>query len=290
MGGTATIVLVGASERLLESTTRLVLRCEELWSRFIPTSDVSALNWSEGAAVVVDALTARLLAAMRDGMQLTGGDYDPTLLPLLLQTGYTTSAVDPTRVTTLPDSALAPGRLSDAVIDGMTVTLPCGTTVDPGGIGKGLAADLACEFAIAGGAWGVMVELGGDIVVAGSAPEGDSWRLGVENPFDTSRYSAYVRLGRGALVTSSQRKRRFDTAGQRRHHLLDPRAGGSARTAVQTVSVIATTGARAEALTKPGFLRDTADYLAWLPEMGAAGLVIDESGLALASGNWERYA
>jgi thiamine biosynthesis lipoprotein len=53
--------------------------------------------------------------------------------------------------------------------------------------------------------------------------------------------------------------------------------------------VIASTGARAETLTKPGFLRDTIAYLEWLPTVGAAGLVIDDEGVAVASGNWETY-
>jgi thiamine biosynthesis lipoprotein len=239
--------------------------------------------------VDVDPLTVRLIRSMIDGFEATQGDYDPTLLPQLLAEGYATSVIDSSRVTTLPESARAPGRLTDTTIDGTRVTLAPGTTLDPGGVGKGLAADLVCELAIARGAEGVVAELGGDIVVAGRSPEGSGWSLGVEDPFEPSRYSALVRVGRGALVTSSQRKRRFDRDGQAHHHLLDPRSGASARTPVQTVSVIAATGARAEALTKPGFLRDTTEYLSWLPTIGAAGLVIDDSGVALASGNWERY-
>jgi thiamine biosynthesis lipoprotein len=58
---------------------------------------------------------------------------------------------------------------------------------------------------------------------------------------------------------------------------------------VQTVSVIATSGARAETLTKPGFVRPPSEYLAWLPTVGAAGLVIDESGAVTVSENWENY-
>ncbi|MEB0264670.1 hypothetical protein, partial [Cryobacterium sp. 10I5] len=69
-----------------------------------------------------------------------------------------------------------------------------------------------------------------------------------------------------------------------------PRTHDSAATRVQTVSVIAATGARAEVLAKPGFLRPTADYLAWLPTVGAAGLIIDDTGLVSTSTNWEHYA
>jgi thiamine biosynthesis lipoprotein len=290
MGGTATILIVGGTSSLLDEAEKLVQDCEGRWSRFLDSSEVSQLNWAEGAPVVVDPTTIRLIRSMIDGYVATSGDYDPTLLPALVAAGYAASRVDPTRATNLPDSVRAPGDLLGVVIAESTVTLPFGTTLDAGGIGKGLAADLVCELVMSAGAWGVMAELGGDIVVSGESPEGIGWSLGVENPFDVGHYSALLRLRRGALVTSSQRKRRFVHDGRVQHHLLNAVTGLSAATDVQTVSVIADTGARAEALTKPGFLRDTKDYLGWLPSMNAAGLVIDASGVALASANWGQYA
>ncbi|MHB1172333.1 MAG: FAD:protein FMN transferase [Lacisediminihabitans sp.] len=290
MGGHATITLVGASTVLLDAAFAIAERCEALWSRFITTSDITRLNWAEGQPTTVDPLTVYLIEAMRDGSVLTDGDYDPTLLPDVLAAGYAASTVDSSRITTLPASAVAPGSTRGIAIDGQTVTLPLGTTLDPGGIGKGLAADLVCGFALAEGAWGVMAELGGDVVVAGQAPDGVAWRLGVENPFDPSQHSAVVRLARGSIVTSSQRKRRWATETGDRHHLINPHTHMSAQTNIQTVSVIASSGARAETLTKPGFLRDTAEYLAWLPSVGAAGIVIDELGAMTASENWTRYS
>ncbi|TFD54088.1 FAD:protein FMN transferase [Cryobacterium frigoriphilum] len=289
MGGGATITLVGASADLLDACFTLADRCEHRWSRFWPDSDISRLNWAEGRPIEVDALTVRLLDSMRDAGRLTAGAYDPTLLPLLLQTGYTASAVDPARITRLPTSARAPGNLAGIESRDGVVFMPIGTTLDPGGIGKGLTADLVCEFALDAGAWGVMAEIGGDIAVAGTAPDGAAWRLGVENPFDLSERSAVVRLSQGALATSSQRKKRFGTGPGDRHHLLDPARLASAATRIQTVSVIASCGARAEALTKPGFLRSPDDYLAWLPTIGAAGLLIDDAGAQMASENWNLY-
>ncbi len=290
MGGHASITLVGGTPAMLDAAFALAERCEALWSRFIDDSDISRLNWAEARPTAVDPLTVRLIQAMRDGWSLTEADYDPTLLPDLLTAGYATSAVDPSRTTVLPASAIAPGRLAGIVVDEQHITLPLGTTLDPGGIGKGLAADLVCEFAMTAGAWGVMAELGGDIVVAGQAPEGTGWRLGVQDPFDPSRHTAIVRLAQGAVVTSSQRKRRWTTGGAEHHHLIDPHTHTSARSRVQAVTVIASCGARAEVLTKPAFLRDTVDYLAWLPEVGAAGLVIDESGTTTTSENWDSYS
>jgi FAD:protein FMN transferase len=289
MGTTATVVLVGGSDRLLDAAVELVRDLEQKWSRFLESSDIWNLNWSEGRPTVVSAETIRLIQVMLDGVDLTAGDFDPTLLPGLLDSGYAASIVDPARVTTLPASAVAPGSPSSIRWEGSTMIVPRGTTLDPGGAGKGLAADMVCELAMASGAWGVMADIGGDIVVEGRAPDGVAWRLGVQDPFSPEKHYAIVRLARGAVATSSQRKRRFETESGERHHLIDPASSGSATTTVQAVTVIAATGARAEILTKPGFLRETSDYLQWLPTVGGAGLVIDETGVVSTSTNWERY-
>jgi len=289
MGSRATIIIVGGSEQLMDGAVALLTRCETAWTRFEPSSDISRLNWAEGAAVEVDPLTITLLERMAEGSRLTSGDFDPTLLPDVLTAGYVASTVDATRTTSLPQSAVAPGNLAGIHVSGSRVTMPVGTTLDAGGIGKGLAADLVCEYVLSAGGWGVMSEIGGDIVVDGEAPDGVAWRLGVEDPNDSSEHRSIIRLGSGALVTSSQRKKRFANLAGETHHLIDPTTHTSAATTVQTVSVIATSGARAETLTKPGFVRPTSDYLAWLPTVGAAGFIIDGSGAAIYSENWEHY-
>lgn len=290
MGGHATITLVGGGEDLVARCFALADHLEARWSRFLPTSDISRLNWAEGASVEVDPVTVQLISAMREASELSDGDFDPTLLPELIASGYAASVVAPDLVTTLPASASAPGRLASLTLDGSSVRMPVGTTLDPGGIGKGLAADIICEFGLAEGAWGIMAEISGDIVVAGRAPDAVAWLLGVEDPFDTSRHHTTVRIARGAIVTSSQRKRRFDTAAGVRHHLIDPRTGASALTDIQAVTVIAATGVRAEAISKSGFLRPVEEYLAWLPQVGAAALLVDSAGRQHVSANWGRYA
>lgn len=289
MGGHGTITLVGASEALMTRAWDVAFQCEKRWTRFSPDSDISRLNQAEGSPVEVDPATFRLISAMRVGHDITLGAFDPTLLVDELKAGYGSSVVDSTRTTTLPASAVSPGNLAGIRLADTTITLPLGTVLDAGGIGKGLAADLVCEFALAEGAWGVMAEFGGDVVVAGQAPDGVAWRLGIEDPFDTQKHAAVIRLSQGAIVTSSQRKRRFGAEGDQTHHLIDPATHASAKTNVQTVTVIAATGARAEALTKRGFLQDTSRYLQWLPTVGAAGMVIDDAGVEMTSENWMRY-
>ena len=288
MGGTGAIVLVGGTDELLDECFALADRCEALWSRFLPDSDISRLNWANGRPIPVDPLTTRLLISMRKGADLTSGDFNPTVLPDLIEAGYAASTVEPSRVTTLAEGARTASRLELTVTDD-AASVPRGTALDPGGIGKGLAADIVVEFALAQGAWGALAEFGGDVVADGEAPTTDGWTVAVENAGDDTEAPFTMRLARGAIVTSSQVRRRWTLGDRTRHHLIDPRTGGSAATRVQTATVIAATGARAEVLAKSAFLREPADYLNWLPTVGAAALLLCDGGELIESENWGTY-
>ena len=290
MGGHGTISLVGGNPELLDECWALADTCEQLWSRFIPDSDISRINWSEGQPVRIAPLTRQLIAAMISGHTLTEGGYDPTLLPDVINAGYSTSAVDPTRSTALPASASAPGHLEGIRFSDDHVIVPTGTTLDPGGIAKGFTADLVSQFALDKGAYGAMAEIGGDIVVLGDAPDGVAWRLGVEDPFTPEAHASVVRLQRGAVATSSQLKRRFGDGDTSTHHLINPVTHSSASTEAQTVTVIAASGSRAEVLTKRGFVDKPEEFLAWLPSVGGAGLIIFADGSQQVSANWSNYA
>jgi thiamine biosynthesis lipoprotein len=285
MGGEAVITVVGGSRKLLDDAFSVAEACDAAWSRFRGDSEIGILNHSAGQRTVVSPLTVALVAEMIEGFTLTSGEFNPTLLPAVFAVGYEKSLVREGHVTELPTHARVFDSLEGIVITSDSVQLPAGMTLDSGGIGKGFAADLIVAAVMNSGARGVMVSMSGDIVVSGESPDPGGWRLGVENPFDESQHVEIVRLTEGAVVTSSQRKNRFE----RGHHLIDPVTRRSAQTTVQTVSVIAKTGARAEVLAKSGFLRKTADYLKWLPVVGAAGLVIEADGRRFESPNWASY-
>lgn len=291
MGGRARTLVVGAPQGSAERAETIARSLEERWSRFRDDSDISLLNSAQGSPVTVARSTVDLIAAMTAAWRETDRDYDPTLLPALLATGYQHSWGDPHRATRVPVTARSRRSLDEIVIDGLTVTLAVGTTLDPGGIGKGLAADMIAAALIESGAWGCLVDVGGDIRVRGQAPDGVAWRVGVEDPFDTTQHRTIVRLRDGGVATSSQLKRRWTEGdGQDAHHIIDPRTGRSAATPAQTVTVLAASAARAEALTKPGFVRPADEYLEWLPTRGAAGLIIDDHGRESVTSNWSDYA
>lgn len=289
MGAHATVTIVGGGSGVMDAVLRELERLEELWSRFVPGSDLSRLNLADGAPVRVDPATVGLLHVMGEAMAETGGAFDPTLLPALVDAGYAVSMVDPAHSTTLPPTARAGGAFGDTVIDGFEVTLPHGLTLDAGGIGKGYAADRLASLARVRGAAGAMVEIAGDLVVFGEAPQPGGWVIGIEDPREPARHLTTVRLADGAVATSGTRKRRWVQDGAERHHLIDPRTGASARDDIDAVTVIAGSGARAEALAKYAFVHPIGDTLAWLPTRNAAGLIVTADGGVHATATWEDF-
>ena len=285
MGGEAVITIVGGSQAMMDDAFAVAERCEADWSRFRSDSEISRINHLAPAAVEVGPLTVALVAEMIEGFVLTDGDFNPTLLPSLLSVGYVESELQPALRTDRDARKRLFTSLDGIRLEEESVSIPDEMSLDPGGIGKGLAADLIAGALLLSGASGAMVSFSGDIVVAGEAPDGKAWRIGIENPFTLDGHVGVIGLSEGAVVTSSQRKRRF--AGG--HHLSDPRTGSSAASRVQTATIIARTGVRAEVLAKSAFLREPEALLEWLPTVEAAGLLILDDGLELQSDNWSDY-
>ncbi|MDP4586177.1 MAG: FAD:protein FMN transferase [Microbacteriaceae bacterium] len=288
MGTVANLVVVGGTEDLLDELERTAFHLQSLWSRFVGDSDITRLNNAEGAPVTVNPLTSKLVTEMLAARMVTDGEYDPTILPKLVAEGYAVSRVDPSQATTLPASARWPIDPTGTVIEGNVVTLPLGVTLDSGGIGKGIAADILTTMAIERGALGALVEMGGDVRIGGTPPDGTHWRIGIEDPYVEARSIARVNLVDGAVATSSTLKRVWDKNGKSVNHLIDVHTGESMTTNVVTVSVIAVSAGIAEVITKAGFTRR--DFLEWAPTLGAAAFVVYRDGTTAQSVNWKDYS
>lgn len=288
MGTTAHIVLVAGTDAMLDDLVESAQFLHDKWSRFVDSSDVSRINNSEGEPTEVDPVTVALVMEMLAARRLTDGAYDPTILPRLLAEGYTHSRVNPSLVTTLPASARWPVDTAGTTVSGNTITLPMGMTLDPGGIGKGFAADILVTRAHELGALGALVEIGGDLRISGTAPDGVNWHIGIEDPLNPRQHCARVNLVDGAVATSSTLIRTWEHDGSSRHHLIDSETGQSIESDVVSVSVIAVSAAIAEVVAKCGFLRT--DFLDWAPSLGTAALVVHRDGSMSESDNWKDYA
>lgn len=237
--GAETVLALGSVEREFE-------RLEDLLSRFRPDSELSRLN-AAGEIVAGDDLVAVVELALA-ARERTRGRFDPTVHDALVAAGYDRSwellaSRDPA-APSLPGRASTGGRV---LIRGRRITLEPGTRLDLGGIGKGYAVDRSVVLLAPLGP--CLVNAGGDLAVAG-VPESGVWPVAVETPAG----SLTLGVTEGALATSGRDRRRWQTGGVERHHLIDPATGEPAETDLLTVTVAAATAVEAEVEAKVLFL------------------------------------
>ena len=282
MGTDVHVAVVGGGPNLLQVAEQRIRDLERRWSRVLDTSEISALNGNPGRPVIVSADTFTLVARAVAAWHATGGRFDPTVGPALAAHGYDRDFTDVARATSTAAFSIAPvpGPAGIDLLTGVNaITLPVGVTVDPGGIGKGLAADLTAHLLLASGAEGALVNLGGDLRALGRAPSRDGWAVTVDDPIRAGRELLRLAMPEGAVATSSRLRRRWQTTAGEAHHLIDPSTGRPAQTDVVAVTVVAGEAWWAEALTKALFLS------------GAAGLhEIDDLHAVVVTADGLRHA
>jgi thiamine biosynthesis lipoprotein len=277
MGTFAHVVVVGGRPGLDAAAAARIADLERRWSRFLPDSEVSTLNRLAGDAVAVSADTRLLVARAVEGWRLSGGAFDPTVLGPVIRAGYDRTFHDVHAAPADGRSALDMGA-AGIEVGGGTVRLPAGTGFDPGGIGKGLAADLVADELLAAGAAGACVNLGGDVRVAGCGPDGGTWTVAVEHEWAETPV-ALLGLADGAVATSTTLRRRWHPPGQAvRHHLIDPQTGLPSGTDVTLSAVVAAAAWVAEVLAKAVLLRGAATAFDILGGTGTEGLMVDTAG------------
>jgi thiamine biosynthesis lipoprotein len=246
--GTTGLVSVVGDGALVEHGIARIQDLARRWTRFDQDSELSKLRAACGRPVAVSPDTFQLVAAACAASRITNGLFDPTVLDAMIANGYDRTFADlgeRTTPTALPRPA--PG------IDGVhldrvanTVMLACGVGIDPGGIGKGLAADIVADELIQLGARGVLVDIGGDISCRGEGPQDGRWVVDVAHPFRDEPI-LHLALTDVAIATSSCLRRRWGPESSL-HHIVDPRTGRPTATRLVMAAVIDAEAWRAEAL------------------------------------------
>jgi FAD:protein FMN transferase len=253
-------------------------------TRFDPASPLMKANAAPGRWSQVPALCFAALQEAFRAYVLTGGRFDPRVLPDLVRLGYgrSMSAGVPLQVDAphawegrAPLPLWSPGfRVETSEV--LLGALP----IDLGGIGKGLAVRW-CSEQLRQGSDGVvdyLVEAGGDCFCAGQAPEGGPWRIGVEDPTGGSQPVAVLELTDLACATSSVRLRHWQAGGRVVHHIVDPRTGLPGGRGLLSVTVVDGDAATAEVWSKTLFLHGSDAIERAVTAQGVAALWVDDKG------------
>lgn len=286
--GTTAQIVVAAGEAL--DGARIALedeldRIDAACSRFRDDSELSEVNrragrWTDVSPAFEEALRVAIRAA-----RATDGIVDPTLGKCLETLGYDHdfAAIDhaPATPVEAPHAdwraiELSPGR----------VRIPRDVKLDLGATAKALVADRAAARAFRETGSPTLVNLGGDISVAGSAPSG-GWlvRIADDHRAPDQQDDPRVLIVDGGLASSSTTVRRWRRGAGEAHHIIDPATGESARVVWRTVSVAARTCVGANtASTASIVLGERA--LAWLAGLRLPARLVRSDGRIVTVGSW----
>lgn len=214
-------------------------------SRFNRRDDQS--KWTE-----ISRPLHEVLATAKEVSELTGGAFDVTVGPVVNLWGFGPDA-RPEHVPTEDElsSLLAVIGYDKLELKAEPPALRASPNqyIDLSAIAKGYGVDAVARFLQSEGVSAFLVEIGGEVRVAGRKPGGDAWRLAIEQPVSQQRQiNRVVALEDQAMATSGDYRNYYESEGQRFSHTINPKSGKPIRHNLASVTVIAEDCMTADAL------------------------------------------
>ncbi|HET8710447.1 MAG TPA: FAD:protein FMN transferase, partial [Spongiibacteraceae bacterium] len=113
-------------------------------------------------------------------------------------------------------------------------------TIDVNGIAQGYSVDQVADVLTAAGCSDYLVELGGELRLAGHNPQQKLWRIGIEKPVDGFGGAQQALRATGiGVTTAGDYHDYFEKDGVRYSHTIDPRTGRPIAHKLASVTVVA---------------------------------------------------
>jgi thiamine biosynthesis lipoprotein len=249
--GNDPVRLRAAGEEALDEIDRL----EAALSLYRPTSEIAEVNRrAANGPVRVSPETFRLLQRAAELSRFTEGAFDITIAPLVRAWGFMGGEGQPADPSELTSARECVG-MNLVELDPSCSSVrfkKVGVMLDLGAIGKGYAVDRAAETLRELGVRSALIQGGTSTVLAMGTPnDAPSWKIAVEYPRASSdappRLLAEIELHDESLSTSAVWGKAFTEGGKLYGHVLDPRTGQPAQTAL-LATVVARSAADSDAL------------------------------------------
>lgn len=188
-----------------------------------------------------------------DVAKSTNGDFDPTVLPLVILWGFGPGE----HHDRVPDDAEIAAlkkhigyrylELDNAKDLRARKTQPI--KIDLSGIGHGYGADLVADYLDKNGVKNYLAEVAGEMRTKGHRADGKFWRIAIEKPVDMQgEVFQGLEPSDMGLATSGDYRNFFMKDGVRYSHTIDPESGRPVKHALASVTVLDKSAARADAL------------------------------------------
>jgi thiamine biosynthesis lipoprotein len=211
-------------------------------SLYKPYSLINQFNNSQDG-LMVDGHFSKVVRKAQQVYKNTNGLFDITVYPLTAAWGF-----GPQKQDSMPDAAMIrkilPCVNSDLIYwkgNKLMKKKPC-VKIDANGIAQGYSVDVLADFFEQNGIQNYLIELGGEIRVKGRKPDNEKMSVGIETPGEEADFSLIekiVYLDKGAITTSGNYRRYYESNGNKISHLLNPKTGYSLQNELISVTVYA---------------------------------------------------
>jgi thiamine biosynthesis lipoprotein len=292
MGTTWSVVLVSPEEGLHTDLSLLLQQRLEhlnaLLSAYDPDSDVSRFNRYQGSDwFAVSQETAAVVTLAQSVSALTSGAFDISVGSLVDLWGFGPSE----RRQELPAQDLIDEyrswtgytkldvRLTPAALKKTVGRLQ----IDLAAVAKGYAVDMLAELLRQQGVENYLVEVGGELQVAGLRADGTLWQVGLEKPLEGVREVDRVLPITGtALATSGNYRNYYVAQGQHYAHTIDPVSGRPVVHKLASATVLDQSCAKADALATALMVMGEEKGRTLVEDQGIAALFLVHDGEQLS--------
>lgn len=234
----------GSAEPLKEEIEEELDRINKWMSTYRPDSEISRFNRFEGLEwfSVSSAFARVVMEALRVSRE-TDGAFDVTVGPLVNLWSFGPEH----RPKKVPDREAIEEARSRVGYQNLEVRdepaairkLRKEIQVDLSAIAKGFGVDRVAGLLDGLGFDNYLVEIGGEVRVRGSKPDGSPWKVGVETPSDDKRrIEEVIELRDLSLATSGDYRNFFLEEGKRYSHTIDPRTGRPTEHRLASVTMV----------------------------------------------------
>jgi thiamine biosynthesis lipoprotein len=237
-GAESTAEVVRVADMAMEAVRNL----EEQISQWKPRSQTTYINrHAAEEPVQVSPEVFNLVKTCKEVYRNTGGAFDITVGPLIELWGFYKGKGH------LPSDEELRNAVNHVGLDKVTLNADDRTVafsqdgihLDFGGIGKGLALDVAAEVLRSYGVTSAVLHAGTSTVLAIGAPPGEpGWTVRIRNPYNTDAYIDEVFLKDESLSTSASYEKWFELDGKKYCHIFDPRTGRPVEGMVSATAIV----------------------------------------------------